>query len=110
MDKELLIAMYEKKDPKRRRTLYEYFRALFGEHLSARLTVEIINKELGAGFAGLYDVKYIRSHMAKWDHREPVRKAPVEIIQKTARQNDLPWSEPDELKKQSFKSSKFSKP
>ena len=109
MEKELLKAMYEKKDPKRRRKLFEYFKPLFAEHLSARLTVEIINKELGADFAGMYDVKYIRSHVAKWNHPEPARKEPVDKIPKAVNEQ-LPWSEPDELRKQSFKSSKFSKP
>ena len=62
MDKELLIAMYEMKDPKRRRKLYEFFQGLFDQNLSAALTVELINKELGAPLTVLYDVKYIRSH------------------------------------------------
>ena len=48
MDKALLIAMYEMKDPKRRRKLYEFFQELFAQNLSAVLTVEIINKELGS--------------------------------------------------------------
>jgi len=109
MDKELLIAMYERKDPKRRRKLYEFFQELFVQNLSAALTVEIINKELGADLARLYDVKYIRAHAAKWINPEAIRRTTVEIIPKTLKE-DIPWSEPDELRKRSFKSSKFSKP
>ena len=109
MDKELLIAMYEKKDPKRRRKLFEYFLPLFEEHLSAGLTVEIINKDLGADFVGLYDVKYVRSHIAKWKYPETIRKVSVDMMPKMVNE-ELPWSEPDELRKRSFKSSKFSKP
>lgn len=104
----MLVEMYEKKDPKRRRKLFEYFQQLFDENLSARLTVEIINKELGAELTELYDIKYIRAHIPKWNHPETIRKVPVDIVVKTVKE-DLPWSEPDEVKKQSFKSSKFSK-
>lgn len=108
MDKELLIAMYEKKDPKRRRKLFEFFEELFAQQLSARLTVEIINKKLGGDFAQLYDVKYIRSHTAKWNNPQTSRKSATELIPKTVKE-DVPWSEPDELRKRSFKSSKFNK-
>ena len=98
--------MYEKKDPKRRRKLFEYFEELFGQHLSAALTVELINKELGSDFAQLYDVKYIRSHTAKWNDPKTSRNAVNDRIPKMVKE-DVPWSEPDELKKRSFKSSKF---
>ena len=106
MDKELLIAMYEKKDPKRRRKLFEYFEELFAQQLSAALTVEIINKELGADLAQLYDVKYIRSHTTKWNNPQTSRRMATDVIPKTLNE-DVPWSEPDELRKRTFKSSKF---
>lgn len=110
MDKELLIRMYQIKDPKRRRKLFDYFQQLFFDHLSAALTVEIINKELGSDYVRLYDVKYIRSHQARWlktsTDSDKVRKAStLPAVSST----DLGWSEPDELKKRSFKSSKFNR-
>lgn len=108
MDKELLIAMYEKKDPKRRRKLYEFFQELFGQNLSAVLTAEIVNKELGAQLIVLYDVKYIRSHVAKWNEKGKFGKtASVNIPKKV--EPDTVWMEEDALKRQSFKSSKFGK-
>ncbi|GLU51559.1 hypothetical protein Dfri01_10200 [Dyadobacter frigoris] len=108
MDKTLLIAMYEKKDPKRRRKLYEFFQELFAQNLSAVLTVEIINKELGAEFIGLYDVKYIRSHAAKWNDSGKTGKTSSDNIPKPVEPNTV-WIEEDALKRQSFKSSKFGK-
>jgi hypothetical protein len=108
MDKELLIAMYEKKDPKRRRKLYEFFQELFGQNLSAVLTVEIINKELGAEFTELYDVKYIRSHAAKWNDPGKSGKTASVTIPKQAEPPKI-WLEEDALKRQTFKSSKFGK-
>jgi hypothetical protein len=109
MDKELLIAMYEKKDPKRRRKLYEFFQELFAQNLSAVLTVEIINKELGAEFTGLYDVKYIRSHAAKWNEPRKSGKTASVNIPKPDKPQTTVWMEEDALKRQSFKSSKFGK-
>ena len=108
MDRELLIAMYEKKDPKRRRKLYEFFQELFAQNLSALLTVEIINKELGAEFTGLYDVKYIRSHVAKWNDPAKTGKTPSSTIPKQVEPPTV-WMEEDALKRQTFKSSKFGK-
>ena len=108
MDKALLIAMYEMKDPKRRRKLYEFFQELFGQNLSAVLTVEIINKELGAEFTELYDVKYIRSHAAKWNDPGKPAKTDSITIPKPVEPQTV-WMEEDALKRQTFKSSKFGK-
>jgi hypothetical protein len=108
MDKALLIAMYEMKDPKRRRKLYEFFRELFAQNLSAALTVELINKELGAPLTVLYDVKYIRSHAGQWNDTGKSRKtAPVSIPKPLEPQRVL--VEEDVLRRQSFKSNKFGK-
>ena len=108
MDKALLIAMYEMKDPKRRRKLYEFFQGLFAQNLSAALTVELINKELGAPLTVLYDVKYIRSHAAQWnDGGKSGKTAPV-IIPKPLEPERLPVEE-DVVRRQSFKSNKFGK-
>ncbi|MBE9465509.1 hypothetical protein ACFP1I_22265 [Dyadobacter subterraneus] len=108
MDKELLITMYERKDPKRRRKLYEFFQELFAQNLSALLTVEIINKELGSELTVLYDVKYIRSHAAKWNDPGKTGKTSSDTIPKPVEPNTV-WIEEDALKRQSFKSSKFGK-
>ena len=108
MDKELLIAMYEMKDPKRRRKLYEFFQELFTQHLSAALTVEIINNELGSELTELYDVKYIRSHAAKWNDPGKTGKTSSDTIPKPVEPNTV-WMEEDALKRQTFKSSKFGK-
>lgn len=108
MDKALLIAMYEKKDPKRRRKLYEFFRELFAQNLSAALTVELINKELGAPLTVLYDVKYIRSHAGQWNDAGKSGKAAPVIIPKPLEPQMLPVEE-DVVRRQSFKSNKFGK-
>ena len=108
MDKSLLIAMYERKDPKRRRKLYEFFQELFAQNLSAVLTVEIINNELGAQLAELYDVKYIRSHVAKWNEPGKSGKTASVTVPQPAEPQTV-WMEEDALKRQSFKSSKFGK-
>ena len=100
--------MYEMKDPKRRRKLYEFFRELFAQNLSAALTVELINKELGAPLTVLYDVKYIRSHAVQWDNAEKSGKTAPVTIPKPLESQRLPVEE-DVIRRQSFKSNKFGK-
>lgn len=109
MDRELLIAMYERKDPKRRRKLYDFFRELFAQNLSAALTVELINKELGAPLTVRYDVKYVRSHATQWnDAGKSGKTTPVSIPKPLVEPQRLPVEE-DVVRRQLFKSNKFGK-
>lgn len=64
--KELILRLYERKDPKRRRLLFEHYQNLFDSRYSARFLVEMINTDLGAETVGSYDIKYVRSKASKW--------------------------------------------
>ncbi|WP_342086170.1 hypothetical protein [Dyadobacter sp. OTU695] len=73
--KELVLKLCERKDPKRKRMLFELYRDLFTSTTSARFLVDVINEKLSTEVVSLYDVKYIRSKMKKWgDQQMSVQK------------------------------------
>lgn len=112
MEKTTLIAMYEKKDPKRRKKLYAFFRSVFDQQLSTAMTVELINRDLGSDLIIPYDVKYIRARVAKNAKPGlPAQPKPAFLPAIDNQQVDKAtvWSDPDEVKTNSFKGSKLIK-
>lgn len=74
--KELVLKLHERKDPKRKRMLFELYRDLFTSNMSAKFLVDVINEKLSIEAVSLYDVKYIRAKMKKWgDPQMPVQKS-----------------------------------
>jgi hypothetical protein len=76
--KELVLKLHERKDPKRKRMLFELYRDLFTSNMSARFLVDIINEKLSTDAVSLYDIKYIRAKMKKWS----VQQMPVQQSEK----------------------------
>lgn len=73
--KELILRLCERKDPKRKRMLFELYRDLFASTMSAKFLVDVINEKLSTQAVSLYDIKYIRAKMKKWgDPQMPVQK------------------------------------
>ncbi|WP_414617433.1 hypothetical protein [Dyadobacter sp. 32] len=73
--KELVLKLYERKDPKRKRMLFELYHDLFTSTMSARFLMDMINEKLSTEVVSLYDIKYIRAKMKKWvDRQMPVEK------------------------------------
>jgi hypothetical protein len=74
--KELVLKLCERKDPKRKRMLFELYRDLFMSTMSARFLVDVINEKLSTEAVSLYDIKYIRANMKKWSMQQmPVQKS-----------------------------------
>jgi hypothetical protein len=74
--KELVLRLYERKDPKRKRMLFELYRDLFASNMSARFLVDVINEKLSTEVVSLYDIKYIRAKMKKWGEPQvPIQKS-----------------------------------
>lgn len=103
--KELVLRLCERKDPKRKRMLFELYRDLFISTMSARFLVDVINEKLSTQAVSLYDIKYIRSKMKKWgDQQMPVKqseKPEAEAQPKAAMK--FPRSEPEPYVKPSKK-------
>ncbi len=103
--KELVLKLCERKDPKRKRMLFELYRDLFTSTMSARFLVDVINEKFPAEVVSLYDIKYIRAKMKKWgDQPIPVQKnekPEVEVQPKAAIM--FPRSEPEPYVKPSKK-------
>lgn len=68
--RELLLTLYERKDAKRRRFLYHYYRHLFEKPYSIAYLTELINQDLGKAWVTLHDIKYIRANAYKWKQEE----------------------------------------
>lgn len=64
--KKQLIRLFETRDVRRRRKLYECYEHCFEQRHSANFTIELINTDLGRQLVGRPDIKYIRSHIEKW--------------------------------------------
>lgn len=64
--KEMVVRLYELKDPKRKRMLFEYYQSHFDKRYSAGFIVEMINADLGKDLITAYDVKYVRAKSRKW--------------------------------------------
>ncbi|WP_353720102.1 hypothetical protein [Dyadobacter sp. 676] len=103
--KELVLKLCERKDPKRKRMLFELYRDLFTTTMSARFLVDVINEKLSTEAVSLYDIKYIRAKMKKWgDQQMPVQKTekPEAEAQPKAAMK-FPRSEPEPYVKPSKK-------
>lgn len=70
--RELLLSLYERKDAKRRRFLYHYYRHLFEKPYSIAYLLELINQDLGKAWVTLHDIKYIRANVHKWKQEEGI--------------------------------------
>jgi signal transduction protein with GAF and PtsI domain len=80
--RELVLKLYERKDPKRKQMLFELCRDLFTSTMSAKFLVDMINEKLSMQAVSLYDVKYIRAKMKKWgDQQMPVQKSEKPEVQ-----------------------------
>lgn len=103
--KELVLKLYERKDPKRKRMLFELYRDLFTSTMSARFLVDMINEKFSTELVSLYDIKYIRAKMKKWGVQQmPIqqsKKPEVEAQPKAAMK--FPRSEPEPFVKPSKK-------
>lgn len=103
--KELVLKLCERKDPKRKRMLFELYRDLFTSTMSARFLVDVINEKLSTEVVSLYDIKYIRAKMKKWSTQQvPVQKSekPEAETQPKAAMK-FPRSEPEPFVKPSKK-------
>lgn len=70
--RELLLTLYERKDTKRRRFLYHYYRHFFEKPYSIAYLVELINQDLGKAWVTLHDIKYIKANVYKWKQEKDV--------------------------------------
>ena len=95
--KELVLDLYERKDPKRKRMLFELYPDLFTASYSSRFLADIINKKLSAAVVTLYDIKYIRSKMKQWTSQQnkDSGNTKVETSAKTVKAKKWPVSEPE---------------
>jgi len=103
--KELVLRLCERKDPKRKRMLFELYRDLFTSNMSARFLVDVINEKLSTEAVSLYDIKYIRTKMKKWgDQQMPVQKSEKsEAKTQPKAEMRFPRSEPEPYVKPSKK-------
>ena len=103
--RELVLRLCERKDPKRKRMLFELYRDLFTSTISARFLVDVINDKFSTEVVSLYDIKYIRAKMKKWREQQmPVQqseKPEAEAQPKAAMK--FPRSEPEPYVKPSKK-------
>lgn len=103
--KELVLRLCERKDPKRKRMLFELYRDLFMSNMSARFLVDVINEKFSTAVVSLYDIKYIRAKIKKWNEQQiPVQKSEkpeTETQPKTEMR--FPRSEPEPYVKPSKK-------
>ena len=70
--RELLLTLYERKDAKRRRFLYHFYRHLFEKPYSIAYLTELINQDLGKAWVTLHDIKYIRANVYKWKQEKGI--------------------------------------
>ena len=125
MNKEILLRLYARKDPKRKRMLYDLFKGTISMSASLSMIAELINQELGEkDLIKAADVKYCRHYFlgkaggatAIKESVQPVRKTSnikleqsVPIV--TTKSESITWTNPDNLPTSSIKEfkSKFSK-
>jgi hypothetical protein len=125
MNKEILLRLYARKDPKRKRMLYNLFKDTMSMSASLSMIAELINQELGEkDLIKAADVKYCRHYFlgkasgdtAVKESIQPIIKAsiskseyPVTMI--TTNSENVTWTNLDDLPTSSIKEvkSKFSK-
>ena len=87
MDKKTLTDLFERKDKKRRRLLYELFFDLITSTLSASYIAEMICKDLArSGMVSAADIKFCRFHFKN----KVVRPASIRAVSKPQPVSDLP--------------------
>jgi hypothetical protein len=125
MNKEILLRLYARKDPKRKRMLYDLFKGTISMSASLSMIAELINQELGEkDLIKATDVKYCRHYFlgkasgatAIKEHIQSSSKASIlksehPVTRVTAKSGDVTWTNPDNLPTSSIKEvkSKFSK-
>ena len=125
MNKEILLRLYARKDPKRKRMLYDLFKGTISMSASLSMIAELINQELGEkDLIKAADVKYCRHYFlgkasgatAVKESVQPVSKASnIKLEHPATRINTnsetVTWTNPDNLPTSSIKEvkSKFSK-
>jgi hypothetical protein len=105
--KEQLIRLFESRDVRRRRKLYEYYEHYFQQQHSARFTIELINADLGSALVSRQDVKYIRAHSHLWKAAQPEIAVPPEPASEEKTIKKQTWTNQEELKNPSFTGSKL---
>lgn len=83
----LLLTLYERKDTKRRRFLYHYYRNFFEEPYSVGYLVEIINRDLGKALVTARDIKYIRANVYKWKQEGEILSTKSQTDQRDGQSN-----------------------
>ena len=78
MDKNTLIELYERRDKKRRRILYELYFDLITSKLTAKYIAEMICKDLGqAEMISAADIKFCRFHFKNKQVATVISKPPL---------------------------------
>jgi hypothetical protein len=120
MNRNVLLRLYERKDPKRKRMLYDLFKDTIALSASLSMIADLINQELGQkDLIRPADIKYCRhyfrgkaglSHMVKEVYK-PLTKEPS--IDRNLLESDAPaildpkkWTDPDKEKASSNSPSK----
>ena len=125
MNREILLRLYARKDPKRKRMLYDLFKGTISMSASLSMIAELINQELGKkDLIKSADVKYCRHYFlgkasgatAINESVQPVSKASTLKLEHPATRintnsETVTWTNPDSLPTSSNKEviSKFSK-
>ena len=125
MNRGILLRLYARKDPKRKRLLFDLFKDTIAMHASLSMIAELINQELGKeDLIKANDIKYCRHYfLNKANSVVPVKESPGLVaktittnpelpVEKTIPKNgNVTWTNPDNLPASSNKEvkSKFSK-
>ncbi|TLU88987.1 hypothetical protein FEM55_23135 [Dyadobacter sediminis] len=110
MNKSVLLRLYERKDPKRKRMLYDLFKDRITMNASLSMIAELINQELGEkDLVQAADIKYCRHYFnGKINGSDPVKeigrsltKPPLIDLNLSkpstpANVQDISWTDPDE--------------
>lgn len=125
MNKEILLRLYARKDPKRKRMLYDLFKGTISMSASLSMIAELINQELGEkDLIKAADVKYCRHYFLGKTSGATAVKESVQFVSKASNiklehpatrintnSETVTWTNPDNLPTSSIKEvkSKFSK-
>ena len=107
-----MIQLYEQKNRKRRRILFDLFSQTIQLNTTRSFIAEMINKELGIpSMVSEADIKYCRHYFSGKTKpkpmalSQPINPPKMEVIPQV-NLDDLDWSDPDDKK---FQSNKFIK-
>ncbi len=105
---EILIYLFQKKDPSRKRILYKMYKELIDSDMSRESIIEIISREIGkTGLVSVSDIKYCRSEFKRKTQNSS--SSPIEstahikkpTIPKTEKKKildfDIQLTDPDEI-------------